>query len=724
MATSGRYLYAIRIEGIGDNTASAANRCYRWTWARTFFDVAGTSDPDDLYKPALLRWPKELEFSVDFRTGDPTMGSLTFELRRTADVLTHFWAGVPARLAKLNGALTAAASSVVLDTAGVSGTVYLGREAILLGSESPSKTYAITRAQLLTSAQQHDDGVQVYGSMHPTTLAGRLVELLRVSLDSSGYSTEMVRWSGVARRCYGSGADQTILEVDSVLALIKSTDIYQNPWALTVGQSLDEGADRLPASGYGAHPRTDTSTSRALVMVDDSSALVLGYKTDGDGEAVVFRNLGELVGLPLVPTMRGVSFREIFSSAPAQPSNNASPTTLTLPLQGDPGKLILQLLLTTANDGVSGSNDSTYDTGINQLAGNIPASLIDKTSFERWGAEQETLTSFYIGHDGDDALNLFDLIQEILAPRGASLMQAQGGKLEIATLNDAAVFGTSNTITQSQVVSVGDGIVQDRKLEEVLERVTFKYNDRPVIGGDIINATDVVNERLLHRGTSTRLDMFVRGLTSRPVVTILLQSFVARFHAPIIEYSLECLSTADYWPGEVVSITHDKLIAGSVVGVTSAVCLVTSRREALDEQGHTIFYRLLNVGEVFGDVGYIAPSAQVASWAAGTSKLTVKANTFTSSADEVLSTDVAGFAVNDVLQLTDEYGTVRDGGFIATTILGHVITTSGMGVTPVDGDIVRVATYTSLVTSQKEDWAFTSQADGTLSSDTAKDYTS
>jgi hypothetical protein len=735
MATSARYLYAIRVEGIGDATA---NKLYRWMWFdRSEFDSAATADPNDLYKTGLLRWPKEIEFSVDFREGQTTQGQLTFELRRTADVLTHFWSGIPATVAKIDGVIAnGAVSSFVLTQPSLTGTVFVGREAVKLGTESPAKTYAVTRSQLGTSSQKHDDAAQVFGTMHPTTLTGRLVELIRVPIGSTGYADEEVRWAGVLRSCVAEGADRTIISVDSVISMLSNTSIYQNPWTLTTGQRPLE--QNLPSAGFGSHPRTDTDTSRALVIVDDETPIVLGYKTalawvvtptETFYQITQLTKIEALAGSPDTswdsfsnPDAIGVSLREIFSSHPAQPSTVASPTTATLPLQSDPGKLILQLLLTTANDRAAGVNDATYDTGINQLAGSIPASLVDKASFERWGVDQEPMGAYYIGHEGDGPLPLLDLIQEILAVRGACLVQGQSGKLMVATLSDAAVLDTTNTISQSQVISVD--ISQDRHLEDVIENVTLQYNDRPGVGMDTIDATDVVNERLLHRGSSRQLTRVARGVTSRPLATILLQRFVSRFHAPIIEYGVECLHTADFWPGDVVSVTHDKLISKASVGVTSAVCLVTSRREVLDDSAHGIFYRLLNVGEIFDATGFIGPSARIASVALPS--LVLAPNVYTSADDVVVNTDLKGFVLGDVCQLLDQYGTVKDGGITISSInyATNKISVTGLGVTAVAGDVLRVATYTSVTADQQDKWAYVSQADGTLDSDDAKEYTS
>ena len=730
-----RYLYSVRIEGIGDQSATATNRLYRWAWSRAFLDVPATQDDQDLYKPALLRWPRELEFAVDFRRGSPALGSLSFDFRRTADVLTHFWAGVPPTIAKTSGATTAGQSTLTLNTSGLSGVVFLGREAMSLGAETSLGgglyRYAVTRPILETSAQPHEDEVQVYATMHPTTLAGRLVQVVRTPLAGT-YTDEVVRYSGVLRRVTSRPGTTTTMDVDNALALVKGTHIYYDPLRFVGGWPnqplfLEQGGTanvggRTPAAGADV-----TGTKQALLIWDDKHAVKVDWNVQSTpplDDLLQVSNPSRWGGSPPLPEdLQGLDTREFFSTGAGAPSNLDTPTAASLPLQSDPGKLILQLLLTIANDGTGGSNHATYDTGINQLAGGIRADLVDVAAFERWGAGQIPLTQFHIGHDGPDPVNLFDLIQQILAARGASLTQTTAGLISVAEYADQVALDSTDTIVQSQIVSVDD-VHTDRRLDEVLERVTIEYNDRPGIGPDIVNATDVVNERLLPRGAGNSLDIKALGLSRTADATILLQSFVGRYHDPVLEYSVRCLSTADFAPGDVVKVTHDKLIAAASVGVSAVSCLVVARRESLDDGGHTIFYRLLYVGQAFGRVGLIAPAARVVSIGGPSGDvLTVEANAYTTTTGPITS-DAAGFAVNDLVQLVDQFGSVRDSSVTVSAVGSNTITVSGLGVTPVAGDVVRVVAYGSAVTSQQDDWIWIAETDGELGSDDAMEYVS
>ena len=81
-----RYLHAIKIEGLGDVTASATDKRYRICYARAFFDAPSTADADGLFIDGLQMWPSELSADVDFRDGRATISNQTFTLR--ADTTT------------------------------------------------------------------------------------------------------------------------------------------------------------------------------------------------------------------------------------------------------------------------------------------------------------------------------------------------------------------------------------------------------------------------------------------------------------------------------------------------------------------------------------------------------------------------------------------------------------------------------------------------------------
>jgi len=741
MATSfSRYTYAIRIEGLGDQSTAYTDRRWRWCWGVSLLDNAGSLGyVDDLYRDGLLRWPREVEFSFDPRRGESSFGSLTFELRRTAQTLATFYGGSPSIAARLSSSLTASSTTVVLDTSGLTGTVYLEREAIYLGTESGAGPYTYsgcTRGVLGTQAVAHgatdEDDREVFASMHPATLSGRLVQLIRTPLASTTETDEEVVTQGVLRRIYSRGGGVITLEVDHAVALIKSTRIYRDPWRLPAAYlgERPEYDERLPDGYYAGG-----SGFREFLVVDERDGIgrfITADTTTVAGETVLgaigsidnpFMNvpLGDLL-----ETWEFPALREFFTTHPSAPSNAASASTNTLPLRQNPGELILQLLLSTDNGGSPGANDPTYDTGVGVIAGAVPAALVDVDQIEAWGRRQPDMDSFHLGADGPEPVSLYDAITErILKPLGSAFIQRSGGKIGIASISDAQVYGVTNAIAQSQILSVDD-LEMDRRIEDAVDQVALTYNARPGVEPDALNATDVIKYKRQPRGEHDRLEIDAGAWTDRPTATVIAQDFVARYHDPISEWSLSCLRTADFWPGDVVQVTHDKILSSGAQGVTAALCLVVARREVLDDTGWQIGLRVWHVGEIYDSVRFIAPSAKVASVAAGGAgefTLTVAANQYTSTDGPALTADASGFAVNDKAQLVTKYGVIRDADVTVSAVSGNDITITGCGVTPVATDVLRVAEYGTATTSQRAAWAFISDADNLLGgTDPANEY--
>jgi hypothetical protein len=100
-------------------------------------------------------------------------------------------------------------------------------------------------------------------------------------------------------------------------------------------------------------------------------------------------------------------------------------------------------------------------------------------------------------------------------------------------------------------------------------------------------------------------------------------------------------------------------------------------------------------------------------------------NDFTESGSGPLGKDINGFAVGDYIDIMDEFGTAQDTGLKITAISNNEITvTPAASAAPSAGDIVRPSAYAQVVTSQKDDWVFVSNASEQLGSDDPKTYRS
>lgn len=712
-----RWLYFVDIEGVGDPSATShpdGRTCF--SWSKTFLDDSATQDPDGLFVSGmkLLKWPEELEFSFDpYRQAD-TWGSISLEFARDATALAHLWNDNPDVSARLTTAIDATTTTVILDTGALNATtIHLEREAIYLGSVSGAGPYTYTgcvRGALGTVAAPHAVGnnadVECFARMHPDTLGGRIVRLRRIPMGGT-YADIETRFPGVLYEVKAAAGGARIgATVEHVVSILKKRKIYADPWRQNK-QETTAGVG-VPDAGYSGDYRA--------IIGSDEGAWIARYTADGGG-GISFpggQDYPPLAQGRTIPADGELSnVREVYSTHDTAPSNNASPSTNTLPLSQNPGVLALQLLLTTEG----GENSASYDLGLKNLAGGIPAALVDVAALEAWGESVgDVMTTFHIGLDSADPVDLYALIQErILRPLGAALVQGQDGLLTVASFSDAAIYGASKTIGGSGTsIHNPTNLTQNRKIEDGVGRVVLKYNDRPGFGPDTIDSNNVLKNRRTFLGESERLEIDARGIGDVDLAMALTTSAVKRFAGPIIEYTLSALSGADHWPGDVVSVTGSGLLAGGERGLTNAVCQVTGRREQLDDSAHLIHFTLRYVGELYASVGFIAPSAVVASWDAGTTTITFEANTYTDSAGPALATDGAGFVDGDVVQLVDKYGTVRDVSATVTASTANTATVSGMGVTPAATDVLRVVTYANAADSQHDDWAWIADADGLL----------
>ena len=248
-------IYAMMIEGFGDASAVyTADQRYRWTWGRKLLDYPAAHDPDNLYLDGLLRWPREIGASVDFLGGQVSTGTATSEILGDAFSWSLLARTVVPVAGYLVAPLTLGAASVDLSVSGlpVGTVIYLEREAIKLGAEAPAFTYACTRGVLGTQAIAHgtdddDDTEYFVGTMHPSTLAGRRVDLLTIDIEAPSvlapYSKETIIWSGVLREITLPTPEKIQIEIDDVLSLVRGRRIMRDQWRGVLAE-LPQGPER------------------------------------------------------------------------------------------------------------------------------------------------------------------------------------------------------------------------------------------------------------------------------------------------------------------------------------------------------------------------------------------------------------------------------------------------------------------------------------------------
>jgi len=746
-----RYLHAIKIEGLGDTTASATDQRYRICYARNFFGDAATADPDGLFIDGLQMWPSELSADVDFRDGRATISTQTFDLRATTQLRSLLYRLRHGVVARLIADMTAIQNTIDLDTAGIDGTVYLEREALVVDGSSQTTIsggyrYNVTRAVLGTYAPSHGadttDDVEVFQTLN--TLAGRLIQLVRVPLDTvDAEADESVLWSGVVRDIDtdDTGLSFTI-NADGLLGLIDAQQILSDRCQGTMINALLDGqrprldslvatmlTQEAPAAGSGVV----SDPTQALFMLGEDAVIKGTYTAIDQGANFYLHMLADpetFAGRPLpedMSTYKDTDTREVFSTRADSPSNvdSGSIGDNTLPLSSHPGKLILQLLTTTRNDNVAGPNGS-YDLGINALAGNVPANYVDVDGILRWGDEVGVSLDDVFFFESE-SVRLGDLINEILRPLLSAMVSLPSGQLSIIRLKDSAEYGSGLTLVQSQVREAQ--IIHSRNLVDAIDKVELEYRLEPGLPPHRITARDTIKYRRQPPGEHNSLSLKLRGTKRRDVATQVIQTIIQRYHDPIPLLFVECLPTAQFDLGDVISVTHDLIPAGDGSrGRVGAAMLVVSRREVFTGEvggvgDHAVIYGLLDVGLIHPRDGWIAPSGEVAS-VTSASVFSIAANTFTESGGSgPFDSDIEGFSIGDAIDIMDEFGTPKDTGLFIGNIVGNQITlTAPSSPSVAVSDIIRPSAYAQCVTQQQDDWVFVADADDELNTDLPKTY--
>ena len=737
-------LHSIRVEAIGDaSAASATNKLYRWTYNRGFLAAPSTTDPDELYKTdSLLFWPSELSSSVDFLGGVVRGSAQTFRLRGYGEVWTSFYRLSPLRVAFLEADLTAAGESITLDTSGLTGTIYLEREAIQLGTETSSKVYDCTRGVLETSARPHSASLTADRAVYstPPVLEGRVVQLVQTQHNAGAY-VETVLWSGVLREISTVDAGATIeIQCDDLLSLARGKALFAE---VARGKCSRIFWNGFPASAIAKvdGPASIPFASGSQATGDNVKALALFEGAYCDNATVLSGSdvaLDVLLDLGDPPYGQGASFpvdsneallqvqvSEVFSSRSDAPSNYDSPGVDTLPLRQDPGELTLQLLTTTKNAAQKGPNGD-YDTGVRALAGSIDASLVDTSQILGWSRGLGfSFESLFLGLE-ESSRGLLDVLKDLHKGALSVLAQSRAGKLYIARLDDLEVFGSSSTLTSGNILSVGYG--QARNLPEALDHVELTFNARPGVEPDLVRAQDSIKYSRQILGESDTFSSPLPGIADDVLAQSIAQTVIQRFHDPIPIIELETNSLETFELGDLVNLTESHLFNkdGTRGGGTPHKLLVISRQERFSFSSHTIAYAFLDVGLVHNRDGWIAPSARIAS--VSTADITCEANDFTATyaaaPGDPLGTgssrvDVDGFFAGDVLDCVDETGALVEVVTVQSVTRGsNLITlTSTPSATFNAGYILRPTSWTNCSTEQQDRWIFVAQLDELLPDD-------
>jgi hypothetical protein len=752
----------IKIEGLGD--ADAAHDDKQWRFSRMYqnTDVGG----GDLYIPVLTDFPSSFAAEVDFRGARSSLGGFAVELQAqgtgddtATDVASRLYRSRYVPVGYLGAALTNNGTSITVHTAGGAAVttlvssgitgIALERECIVLVSHDGSGVYTCVRGQFGTVAVAHSiaqgDDTAIFNSEHWHIPADREVTLFRVRVDRDILSEQVIT-RGVVRGVSAPRPGVIRLDCAGPLELLQLRTLCGSLWSTSVavegpGLLRTGSAGRVWNSSDHIAPvhRNDADASnehRMLLNIDGKHAVIQKWHQSSERlqAAITVVAVGHparerspsFAGSPDiydVSQLGGKRAWEFFSLHPSAPDLDASggklgkATVNGTAVTSNVLVALLQCLLTTPD----GSNHATYDLGdttnprlYENLGFGVKSSLVDIAGIETLAlqiGDYARMPNLNFGTKGEgfDGLEFFQAALKVL---GCVITSGEDGKIAVVRFTDIARLDVT-TVPQGDVVGMP---VQRKRVEDTFDSLKVEYAE--IIGRGTLTDTfeDVINHRRLLSGRHRSSTLDARGVIDRDLMRgPIIARHVQRYHYPIPELRVEMLRSQDWWPGDVIKLTHDKVYAGDGTrDVTAATMLVTGRNE--DIKRGVISYRLLDVGVAYNRVGLIAPAARVTAWDSGTKTATLDKDDYTAIIgpnDEITSdAGATTWPVNSEVMFLQPALQVRDAGpFTITAVTNGTVvldaTPTGIAV----NDIMVPAQYDDVDATQKAKWIWIAGSD-------------
>ena len=719
MPSFGREIYAIRIAGVGDATLSEG----RWLLCTSRL----TSDPDALCKPLQLSYPAEIKLETTLRDGIPKGGNLTFliggstsSLLPVAQQIATY--GRPQIYGVVTEEVGPADTTLTTSFSGAGGaTVFLGREAVVLGSEGASGVYSsCVRARLGTTAQVHPVLSPAYVT-NPVT-AGREVELL-VFGSRDGYADGTVLYQGVVQGTKRF-AKTISITTRSGLDVIQTGVLLRERWRGKIfagrfaqgalgGYSLD-GDLPLAVDPAGL------VTTEAVLCTGEGEVFVAEFNAEGGFDFVRGLNDAARRGRDILPG-EDVDVYEMFTTAEQSVEVYCPSTDTSQAWSQNPIRLVEQILTTTE----SGAN-GPRDLGRRELGLGISRNLLDTDTFDAYTQRYANtrLESLDIGFGGDP-VEAAKLIFRALAPLHLGLTVGAKGIRPWGMLDVVPYEGLPEITKKHHVVAPGDLDMND---DTAVDRVSFFYG--AYLGGPKLRANVSVSEvsRLYPYSVQESLEVDASGYginTESQWAARLTEAY--QFAPPVLPVRVPW-STHDLWPGDAVIYSHPDVGArdGSI-GVDRITALVVGRKhrrgqgDGKSRNHHTLDLTLALVGGNVAKSGSIANSARVVSYtapgssASGQHEIVVSKHWFKTDGSAPLSPDVSPWVGGDLIKITDDELVPTTLGVpiesievdtSATTSTIIINKTHTLSSAPSEGDIIRHAAHGVASDSVRAAFAF------------------
>lgn len=711
---------------------AAANRAQAWTILLTIEGIgqaeglwkfcnrvpayaAGAAD-EATYKPWLEKesWPQSLSEQVDELGGIPRCGELTASVVDKNDDLVGQLRTDQAAITTIVGDVSRTATTVVVLDGSVitlNQVIYIRNEALLV-TNLAGATLTVTRAQLDTEVQAHEDGSPVFAST--PYLRSRI---LRLRLAPHN----------------GSADQETVLSTNYLDKVALSGDV--NCWDVAgrsqlkflarviCGQVMRYTFDSFQylkmklTNGVGGH---DRSTHDARIWSDSVAFFKLGaeiLRTNvllPTGSTGIFTDVtsviqeraqsgtkeddhkpGETAYLVLNGTEPYSSFR--YSPAPS-PSTDRAIGTWIVASTGSGGvhfvDAILCMLTSSArlDDGYELTNyDPNYGNWSSLPPGygiGVPYTLIDFASFIDVKARTPNWT-FPNLIVGDESIPFADWVEKnFLRPLGIFMTMASG-QIRLVMPRAPLVGEEATAWDFSVALRDGDtavGLSAAPVLNtDTASSISFKL--KTSLGEDVTETIGSADRAQFYsqggyyaleenaitldlpgaRADQVGFDGFVRQLGLRRLYKLAKPRWTLRLRTDLSQYGLN--------PGDSVAITHPQLpdLRAGTRGWTGVLMTILEKTLSLTPAFFGFEWLLTGPGPDSARHGRVCPAANITAVAgAGPYVCTVSANRYTSpdAANGLPVIDSAGFTIGDRVRIVNRDGSAAAAVFSTVSAVG------------------------------------------------------
>lgn len=720
-------IFGYKIECFGDVGASPpVDRVLR------FASSLLPDDPDGVYRATLIRESfQAVESSADFRAGPSQTGGISQAIGLDAETLYLFGRTKETLYSTiLSNVNDYATTSITFDRTDLEGqVVYVGREAILVGTHASGGTYnGCTRGYYTTTPTAHLDDRSVFRAPHPSTYYGRVVTYFQVPRTGSYADEETIQQFVMRTATLDPELATTAIRLDclGILDAMRESRSVPGQWRARTAAGIGIDVEGLRgAYGVGWTMRAEDVPgvlSDPVPSGDDSNFTM---EIDGENVFVVSAGTGGLYAYdyaqPLYGAMAEIpdldaSARQVWTTSPLFPLGSALGYEGSL-YRGDAITVALNLMI--SQPGVDSDYNLDVDFGVR-----LPALAIDVAYCEQLravlGAEIK-VPNFVWGLEADEDSLTLDLIeQKLLAPFQLAFGPGPSGGLAIVRLFDVApVFETPPTI-DTRNLRRDERVGSDMGWDSTVSTVTATYDARPGVGSRTATAFD---SRLRTRrlGKGGEIDIDLGAVVSLEVVQSVLADFAGRWRNPTPTLTFSLGPDDVIHVGGGADLTFQGVLGRAFdhggyprEGVIDSRVVITERRIGLD----ATHYSALHVGLRYNRTGRRTSSAGIIGYDDPTRTFTLGLQAYVRANHPSYANDLESFEVGDVIQ----WRSGVDGTLVAGTMTVSAITApdklevvvSPGAIVPGVGDVILNEEYDSSVAAQQTRHAYIGDVDGTV----------